>query len=217
VISWPLRIEEDNEAKKNLGGSHNFLDAFKDIRVWALAVVYFCGVVGFYAVNFWMPTLIQELGVDKKDFLKGRSAQHDPVGCRGGGDGPGGFALRPHRRAPLARGRQLLVAALGMLMLALVGKAPIPGMIGLTLVTSGVLSYVATFWSLPTAFLSGTAAAAGIAWINSVGNLGGHFGPDMIGRIRQATNSTEAAFYALAALALLGAIITIMMPKAEKR
>jgi nitrate/nitrite transporter NarK len=110
----------------------------------------------------------------------------------------------------------LLVAAVGMLMLAVVGKAPIPGMIGLTLITSGVLSYVATFWSLPTAFLSGTAAAAGIAWINSVGNLGGHCGPDMIGRIRQATNSTEAAFYALAALALLGAIITVMMPKAEK-
>jgi len=51
-------------------------------------------------------------------------------------------------------------------------------------VTVGILSWVATFWSLPTAFLSGTAAAAGIAWINSVGNLGGHFGPDLIGRIR---------------------------------
>jgi D-galactonate transporter len=211
-----LRIEEDNASKKDLGGSHNFLGAFKDVRVWALAVVYFCGVVGFYAVNFWMPTLIQELGVDKKDFLKVGLLSMIPWGVAA----VAMVVVGSHsdrtgeRRWHVAC--SLLVAAVGMLMLALVGKAPIPGMIGLTLITSGILSYVATFWSLPTAFLSGTAAAAGIAWINSVGNLGGHFGPDMIGRIRQATNSTEAAFYALAALALLGAIITVMMPKAEK-
>ena len=73
-----------------------------------------------------------------------------------------------------------------------------------------------TFWSLPTAFLSGTAAAAGIAWINSVGNLGGYFGPDLIGTIRTAAGgATEAAFFALAALALVGALITILLPKTQ--
>ena len=79
----------------------------------------------------------------------------------------------------------------GLLMLATVGHAPIPSMIALTLVTCGQLAWVVTFWSLPTAFLSGTAAAAGIAWINSVGNLGGHFGPDLIGRIRTATGGAS--------------------------
>ena len=73
-----------------------------------------------------------------------------------------------------------------------------------------------TFWSLPTAFLSGTAAAAGIAWINSVGNLGGYFGPDMIGRIRTATGGTsEAAFYALAVAALIGALIILFLPRTQ--
>ena len=76
---------------------------------------------------------------------------------------------------------------LGLIALALVGHAALPSMIALTLVTAGILCWVVTFWSLPTAFLSGTAAAAGIAWINSIGNLGGHFGPDLIGRIRTAT------------------------------
>ena len=67
-----------------------------------------------------------------------------------------------------------------------------------------------TFWSLPTAFLTGTAAAGGIALINSIGNLGGHFGPDLIGRIRKMSNgSTEAAFWTLAVLALIGLLITL--------
>jgi len=102
--------------------------------------------------------------------------------------------------------------------LALVGHAPIPSMIALTLVASGTLSFVATFWSLPTAFLSGTAAAAGIAFVNSVGNLGGHFGPDLIGRIRTMSGgASEAAFLALAAIAVLGAIITIALPNTQKK
>jgi len=70
---------------------------------------------------------------------------------------------------------------------------------------------------LPTAFLSGTAAAAGIAWINSVGNLGGHFGPDMIGRIRMATGgASEAAFYTLAVVAAIGVLIILFLPKTQR-
>jgi hypothetical protein len=86
------------------------------------------------------------------------------------------------------------------------------------MVTVGNLCWVATFWSLPTSFLSGTAAAAGIAWINSVGNLGGHFGPDLIGRIRTATGgSSEAAFYALAAVAFLGVLIILFLPGTQRK
>ena len=101
-------------------------------------------------------------------------------------------------------------------MLAIAGKQPIYGMIGLTLITSGTLTFMCTFWSLPTAFLSGTAAAAGIAWINSVGNLGGHFGPDMIGRILESTNSSAVAFVVLAGLAVVGGAIVLLLPKAKR-
>jgi nitrate/nitrite transporter NarK len=107
----------------------------------------------------------------------------------------------------------LIVAVAGLAMLAAVGKAPVPSIIALTMVTSGILSFVATFWSLPTAFLSGTAAAAGIAWINSVGNLGGHFGPDLIGRIRTATGSSEWAFIALATVALVGVLVSLAVTR----
>src|SRR5262249_26136079 len=62
-------------------------------------------------------------------------------------------------------------------------ESPAGGVLCLSLAAAGALSAVPVFWSLPTAFLSGGAAAAGIAWINSVGNLGGFFGPNVIGNL----------------------------------
>ena len=110
----------------------------------------------------------------------------------------------------------LLLCIVGLIGLAFVGKAPIPSIIALTVVSSGVLAFVATFWSLPTAFLTGSAAAAGIAFINSVGNLGGHFGPDLIGRVRNLSGgATESAFWALAAIAAVGVIITLVISREQ--
>ncbi len=199
------RIQEEENSKFELGKKHHFLDAFKDYRVWALSVVYFCGVVCFYAVNFWMPTIVQELGIDKNDFLKVGLITMIPWGLASVAMVYwGAHSDRTGERRWHVAGA-LMVGIVGLLALAFVGHAPIPSIIALSLVTIGILSWVATFWSLPTAFLSGTAAAAGIAWINSVGNLGGHFGPDLIGRIRTATGgASEAAFFTLAGVATLG-------------
>lgn len=211
------RIAEEDAAKSELGKKHHFLDAFKDYRVWALAVVYFCGVAGFYAVNFWMPTIIQELGIDKGDFLKVGLLSMIPWGVAAVAMVlVGSHSDRTGERRWHCAG-SLFVATVGLILLAVIGHAPIPSIIALTLVTAGILSWVATFWSLPTAFLSGTAAAAGIAWINSVGNLGGHFGPDLIGRIKTATNSTEAAFITLATVAFIGVIIILLLPKTQSK
>ncbi len=210
------RVQEDEAGKKDLGQRHSFTDAFKDYRVWALAIVYFCGVVCFYAVNFWMPTIIQEIGIDKKDFLKVGMLSMIPWGLAAIGMVLwGAHSDRTKERRWHSAGG-LLVAILGLLGLAMVGHDPVKSIIALSFITVGLLGWVATFWSLPTAFLSGTAAAAGIAWINSVGNLGGHFGPDMIGRIRAATGGqSEAAFFALAAVALLGALIILFLPRTQ--
>ena len=212
------RIKEEDEAKRELGKKHHFLDAFKDYRVWALAIVYFCGVVCFYAVNFWMPTIIQELGISKTDFLLVGLISMIPWGLAAVAMVVwGAHSDRTGERRWHAAGG-LLVGIVGLLGLALVGHSPVPSIIALSLVTVGILSWVATFWSLPTAFLSGTAAAAGIAWINSVGNLGGHFGPDLIGRIRTATGgASEAAFYTLAVVALIGAIIILVLPRTQPK
>jgi nitrate/nitrite transporter NarK len=211
------RLAEDEASKQGPGHGHRFSDAFRDVRVWALAAVYFCGLLGFYAVTFWMPTLIQELGVDPKDFLTVGLLGMIPWGAAAVCMVlVGGHSDRTGERRWHAAG-SLLVAVSGLLALATVGHAPAPAILALTLVTAGTASWAATFWSLPTAFLSGTAAAAGIAWINSVGNLGGHFGPDLIGRIRTATNSTEAAFLTLAAAGFAGAMIILRLPGLQRQ
>ena len=211
------RVEEDHAGKKELGQKHSFTDAFRDGRVWALSLVYFCGVVCFYAVNFWLPTIVQELGIDKKDLLKVGLVSMIPWGFAAVAMVVNGHHsdVTGERRWHSAGG--LLVAIVGMLMLSIVGHNPIIGIVGLTLVTSGILSWVACFWSLPTAFLSGTAAAAGIAWINSVGNLGGYVGPLAIGWVRDHYKSSELAFYSLAAFALLGAVIILVLRGTQRK
>ena len=210
------RIEEDNADKKQLAGGHGLLDAFKDGRVWALCAVYFCGAICFYAVNFWMPTIIQELGIDKKDLLKVGLLSMIPWGASVVSMIYWGTHSDRTKERRWHSASGFLIEMVGLLMLAVAPHSPISAMFALTLITIGWGGYVVTFWSLPTAFLTGTAAAAGIALINSVGNLGGYFGPDMIGRIRTATGgASEAAFYTLAAVALLGALIILFLPRTE--
>jgi MFS family permease len=207
-------VERDKASKTTAASEHNLLSAFADIRIWALAAIYFSGVICFYALNFWMPTIIQELGVDKKDFLKVGLISIVPWGLAaifmvywGAHSDKTG-----ERRWHVAG--SLLISMAGLILLALAGKSPLPAMVGLTIVAAGTLAFVSTFWSLPTAFLTGTAAAAGIALINSIGNLGGHFGPDLIGRIRALSNgATEAAFWALAAMACAGMLITLWVSR----
>ena len=208
------RIEHDNAGKREQGGGHSLMDAFKDGRVWALALVYFALAMCFYAVGFWMPTIIQELGIDKKDLLKVGLLSMIPWGASiiamiwwgSHSDRTG------ERRWHCASGLLMMMA--GLLVLAVAHKSPVVSIGALTLITMGWAGCVCTFWSLPTAFLSGTAAAAGIAWINSVGNLGGYFGPDLIGTIRTAAHgAAEAAFFTLAGIALVGALIVVFLPR----
>jgi MFS family permease len=205
------QLAEDESAKASEGLRHQFKDVFLDGRVWALSFSYLCMVIGFYAVNFWMPTIIQELGVNPQDYFRVGLLSMIPwgtaavvmvwVGTRSDRSGERFW----HTIVPM------LIAAGGLLGLALAGHSPVLSIFCLTLITSGLLASVAVFWSLPAAFLSGTAAAAGIAWINSLGNLGGFFGPELIGRVRTATDSTEIAFFMLAGIVLLGALVLFVM------
>jgi nitrate/nitrite transporter NarK len=82
-------------------------------------------------------------------------------------------------------------------------SAPIPKMAAVTLAAFGIFSALPTFWTLPTAILSGTAAAAGIAWINSIGNLGGYIGPTIFGALKDRMGNDV---YAVVFLALLSVV-----------
>ena len=200
-------VEADHAAHSGAGTAHSARAALVSGRVWALAFVYLTAAFALYGVNFWMPTLVQELGVARTDYLQVGLITMIPWGLAGVMMViVGAHSDRTGERRWHATG-SLLVTALGLLLLAVAGHAAVLSIIALSLVTCGVLSFLATFWAVPTSFLRHSAAAAGIAWINSVGNLGGHFGPDLIGRVRTATGSTASALVALAIIALLGAVV----------
>jgi nitrate/nitrite transporter NarK len=89
------------------------------------------------------------------------------------------------------------------------GTSGVLGLTFLTIATAGLACAYSTFWALPTSILSGTAASAGIAWINSVGNLAGFFAPFFVGKLRDATHSMTTALLMLACFCLLSAMVTI--------
>jgi len=84
-------------------------------------------------------------------------------------------------------------------------------MVALVLAQMGQSSIAPTFWTLPTAMLSGTAAAGGIAMINAVGNLGGFLGPYMVGFIKDATGSFSMGLLVISMGALVGAVVLLAL------
>jgi len=96
---------------------------------------------------------------------------------------------------------------LGLSAYFLKNNFPLPAFFSLCLAASGIWSTLGPFWSLPTAFLSGTAAAGGIALVNSVGNIGGFVGPYVIGYVKEATDAFTSGLLVLAAtLFIAGAL-----------
>jgi nitrate/nitrite transporter NarK len=90
-------------------------------------------------------------------------------------------------------------------------------MAGLTLAFMGLKSTMGPFWALGTSFLSGTAAAGGIAFINSVGNLGGFVGPTLVGVIRDRTGSNTLALYVLGGSLLLMGLFALLIRDRPRR
>ena len=179
-------------------------------RVWLMALIYFSYVMGLYGVSFWLPTIIKAMGVA------------DPLQIGLMSAIPYGVAviamLLVARSADRLRERRWHVAipgllgAVGLLLSVLWSHDTVLAMAALTLATAGILTSLPLFWSLPTAFLTGTGAAAGIAMINSLGNLSGFTSPFAVGWLKQATGSTDAGMYLLAGSLVVGALLTLSVP-----
>jgi nitrate/nitrite transporter NarK len=82
----------------------------------------------------------------------------------------------------------------------------------LTLAAAGASTAQASFWTLPSAFLSGAAAAAGIALVNSLGNVAGFASTYLVGWLADLTQSNSASLYLFGGIVLVGAGLTMMLP-----
>lgn len=205
------QLDAEEAAKRCDGTHHRLRDAFRSYRLWLLCIVYFGVVAGNYGIQFWLPQIVKDT-LTKDPWHIGLLTAI-PFGVTAVA-----MVLVGHH-SDLTQERRWHVAlvalagAAGLAISALPGIGGVAGLSALTLAAAGLTSACSTFWSLPPSYLSGAAASAGIAWINSIGNLGGFVSPYMIGRIHDATNSLTVALLALACCSLCSALITLLFFK----
>ncbi|HXZ06433.1 MAG TPA: MFS transporter, partial [Paraburkholderia sp.] len=179
-------------------------------RVWLMSLIYFSFVMGLYGVSFWLPTIIKATGVTDAFVIGLLSAIPFAAAVVG--------MVLVSRSADRMRERRWHVAlpalagAIGLVLSVTWAHNTLLAMAALTLATMGILTTLPLFWSLPTAFLAGTGAAAGIAMINSLGNLAGFLSPYAVGWLKQVTAANDAGMYLLAACMILGGLLAISVP-----
>ena len=187
--------------------AHRLGDAFRDRRVWALCAVYFTITVGLYGISFWLPTLVQSFGL--KSFLGIGLVTAFPYLVAVVG------MLLLSRSSDRTGERRLhyvgnvVAGAAGLVLSGVFADRPVLALLFLSVGTLGVIGSIPLFWPIPSAFLAGTAAAAGIGVINSVGNLGGYIGPNVPVWIKAVSADPSAALYVIAAVLLAGALIVL--------
>ncbi|SFH96386.1 D-galactonate transporter [Collimonas sp. OK307] len=205
LLESQIQAESSQKTEASLG------QMFANPRVWLMALIYFCFVMGLYGVSFWLPTIIKTTGVTDTFniglltaipyataaiamILIGQSAD-----------------ARRERRWHVAI--PALLGSIGLILSTVYDHNTLLAMSALTLATIGIITVLPLFWSLPTAFLGGAAAAAGIALINSLGNLAGFVSPYLVGWLKDQTQSTNSGMFVLAASLVVGALLTLSVPK----
>ena len=166
-----------------------------DFKVLMLALNYFGIVVASLGVLFFVPQIIKGLGLTMIPYISGG------IGLVAWGHLSDKFNERRWNLLGAC-----VVSAVG-LTIAGMTIGTWWAMVGLSIATFGFYGSKGPFWSMPPMFMTGTAAAASIAWINSIGNLGGFFGPWYVGVIKDATNSYEYGLYGLAFLCVVAAVV----------
>ncbi|MBK8648454.1 MAG: MFS transporter [Gemmatimonadetes bacterium] len=181
--------------------------ALRDSRVVLLAALYFCSILGLYGLAFWLPQLIRTLGVAEPWRVGMLSAIPYGVATVAMVLAGQSSDRRGERRWHLVG--SALIGALGLVGAAWFRTEPVAGMIAFSVAAAGILSLPPLFWTIPTTLLRGVSAAAGIAAINSVGNLSGFVSPYMIGAITDATGEATIGLYVLAASLVASAGLSI--------
>jgi ACS family tartrate transporter-like MFS transporter len=187
-------------------GQVSMLRALSDWRVLILAAIYLTSVTASYGIVFFMPQIIKGLGLS--NVMTGLvTAIPYTVGTIGLLVWGYSSDRRNERRWHLIISTGL--AALGLLLAGWFSQSFI-AVAAMCIATVGIYGSRPSFWPMPSLFLTGGAAAVGMALINSIGNLGGYVGPFIVGWIKDSTKSFEMALYFLAACAFASAAITFL-------
>jgi MFS family permease len=195
--------------------AHKLADAFRCGKVWILCVIYFTLTIGLYGITFWLPTIVNTFGIKGYFGIGLVSAVPYIVSVIG--------MIILSRRSDKTGERRLhyvfnmTAGAIGLVLSGVFASEPLPAIIFLSIGTLGVIGSIPLFWPVPSAFLSGTAAAAGIGIINSIGNLGGYFGPNIPIWVRYISSDPSASLYIIACILMLGVALTYFFIPKELR
>jgi len=197
-------------ADSSVGALHGFKEMLLDKRIWILMIPDFSIVIGLYGLNLWQPQMIKAMGYTniQTGFIislpyllamgamvalgwssdkSGERAGHVAFGAFAGAAGMAGAVLLTNHAAIIA---SLCVAC------------------------CGIYAALAVFWTLPSSLLRGTAAAAGLALLNSFSNLGGFFGPFLMGWARQTTGNFTLGMLVLSGMLILAGFAVLVIGRA---
>ena len=208
-------LAEEEALKRSQGDArHSIADAFRCPQVWWFCLVYFGMVVANYFVGFWMPEIIKS-GVTTDPWKIGL------VSVIPWGVGAATMIWFGHHSDVTGERRwhltiALLASAVFVFLSGLRGLPPALGIAVLTCAVAGIMCCISTFWALPTSLLSGAAAAAGLAWINSVGNLGGFVSPYAVGWIRDHSTNPLHPVLLVSASCLISAAAVLLSTRKNR-
>ena len=199
-------VEGDNAHKTAHGSIKAFIG---DRRLWLLAAIYFCVVLGQYGLTFWLPTIIRKAGVSDPLWVGLFTAI--PYACAIVALPLAGMSADRHRERRLHLVGPMLVAVAGFALLPMLGSVA-ASIVCLSIASAGILAASSQFWSLPTALLGGVSAAAGIAAVNCFANLAGFFSPAIVGWLNDATGKSTAGLIFISLAVTLGALLVFLVP-----
>jgi MFS family permease len=189
---------------------HQFrvLDAFRSGRVYALCFIYFTLMIGLYGISFWLPSIVEAMGV--KGYLNVGLVTAIPYAVA-----VVGMVLLSRSSDRTGERRlhyvfNVTVGSLGLALSAAFGSHPVLAFVFLAIGTLGVIGSMPIFWPVPSTFLAGAAAAAGIGLVNSVGNLGGYVGPNIPVWIKGYSKDPSVSLYVIAGALLSGALVALI-------
>ncbi|GAA2659557.1 MULTISPECIES: MFS transporter [Actinosynnema] len=212
---WLTTALSKEDAGKGPQKHHGLKAAFGSARVWMLSLIYFGFIYGLYTLAFFLPTIIsgfqESAGVTFGLIEKGLITAIPYV--------PAAIVLYLWSRDATKRGVKTwhisIPAVVGAISipLALYAGSPAATIAVITVTACAIFAALPNFWSIPTQFLSGAAAAAGVALINTVGNIAGFAAPYITGAIHDATGAYTVPMFVVGGFMLLSAILMVVLDR----
>lgn len=211
-------LEKETSATQNKEGHVSARFAFKSGRVWVLSFIYFGFIYGLYALAFFLPTIIEgfqeQAGVTFDVLQKGLITAIPYL--------PAAIAMYFWSRDASRRGLKTwhiaipAIAGAISIPLALFAGSPAATIAVITVTACAIFAALPNFWTLPTRFLTGAAAAAGVALINTIGNLAGFSAPYITGAVRDWTGGYEIPMFIVGFFMLLSAVLMVLIARRQR-